>query len=273
MKINHVVYFISFFLLFSCSNTAIISHHWANYVNSNPAQNELSSINNLPVEEDFSFIQLELINLQKDSVVIVTKSGKTYSGIVTKSDFDGYFIKIEKNREIYVGNFEIKSIQFIKSPSVINTPTRQENTTPNATVLKEEISTEINSSTNLSPRKIGIEESSKPRSENDVWNNTNSKFETSKKDIYREPIPNSKNKRKKIQEPFSTASLIALILSPFTRGLGFLAAFIFSAVSLSRIKNNPEKYKGRTLARIIFGLCLAASLIVIFSVALFLALW
>ena len=34
-------------------------------------------------------IQLELINLQKDSVVIVTKTGKTYSGIVTKSDFDG----------------------------------------------------------------------------------------------------------------------------------------------------------------------------------------
>jgi hypothetical protein len=42
---------------------------------------------------------------------------------------------------------------------------------------------------------------------------------------------------------------------------------------MSRIRNNSEKYKGRTLARILFGICLAVSLIVIFAVALLLALW
>jgi len=78
--------------------------------------------------------------------------------------------------------------------------------------------------------------------------------------------------RKKIQEPFSVASLIALILSPFTFGLSFLLSFIFSVVSLSRIRNNPEKYKGRTLARIIFSICLAVSLIFVILIALIIAL-
>ena len=38
-------------------------------------------------------------------------------GLVTKSDFDGYFIKIQNNREIYISNIEIKTINFIKQPS------------------------------------------------------------------------------------------------------------------------------------------------------------
>jgi len=78
--------------------------------------------------------------------------------------------------------------------------------------------------------------------------------------------------RKKIQEPFSIASLVALILSPFTFGIGFLLSFIFSLVSISRIRNNPEKYKGRTLARIIFSICLAVSLIFVLLIALLIAL-
>ena len=109
--------------------------------------------------------------------------------------------------------------------------------------------------------------------ENDVWDNTNSEFEISNSDTPQPVLQSEEISRKKIQEPFSIASLIALILSPFTLGLGFLFSFIFSVVSLSRIRNNPEKYKGRTLARIIFGICLAVSLIFVFLIALLIALW
>ena len=42
-------------------------------------------------------------------------------GTVSKSEYDGYFIKVENNREIYISNIEIKSVQFIKNPTAINT--------------------------------------------------------------------------------------------------------------------------------------------------------
>ena len=40
---------------------------------------------------------------------------KKFMGLVTKSDFDGYFIKIQNNREIYISNIEIKTIQFYQA--------------------------------------------------------------------------------------------------------------------------------------------------------------
>ena len=115
MKLTHVVYIFLLFVLASCSNSAIVSHHWAKYVNSNPENTNLSSsLNNKPVGQLFRLIELEENVPNKDSIVIVTKTGKTYKGIVSKSDYDGYFIKVDKNREIYISNIEIKSIQFIK---------------------------------------------------------------------------------------------------------------------------------------------------------------
>ena len=126
--------------------------------------------------------------------------------------------------------------------------------------------------TTISKEKV-TESTNKNSSENDVWNNTNSEFEVSNSDAPKLVSQNKEKSRKKIQEPFSIASLIALILSPFTPGLGFLLALIFSIKSMSRFRKNPEKYKGKTLARIVFGICLAAYLIVISAVAIFLALW
>ena len=261
MKLNPVVYFFLFFVLASCSNTAIVSNHWAKYVNSNlEITNLSSSLNNKPVHP-IRLIEFEDNFPNKDSIIIVTKTGKTYKGIVSKSDYDGYFIKVENNREIYIGNFEIKSIQFIKNPTLINIQTSAVETTPDTAILKPKISTEkVTESTNKSSL------------ENDVWDNTNSEFEISNSDTPK-PVPQTKEKSgEKIQEPFSIASLVALILSPFTFGIGFLLSFIFSLVSISRIRNNPEKYKGRTLARIIFSICLAVSLIFLFLIALLIAL-
>jgi hypothetical protein len=264
MKLTHVVYIISLFVLASCSNTAIVSHHWAKYVNSNPEITNLSSyLNNKPVNRPIRLIEIEENSPNKDSIVIVTKTGKTYKGIVSKSDYDGYFIKVEKNREIYISNLEIKSIQFIKNPTVTNTQSLAIDLTLDTAIIKTKISSE----------KVA-EPSNNNSLENDVWDNTNSEFEISNSN------PNSPQavfqaeeiSRKKVQEPFSIASLVALILSPFTFGIGFLLSFIFSLVSISRIRNNPEKYKGRTLARIIFSICLAVSLIFVFLIALLIAL-
>lgn len=261
MKLIRLVYIILLFILASCSNTAIVSNHWAKYVNSNPEITNLSSsLKNKPIHP-VRLIQFEDNSTNKDSIVIVTKTGKTYKGIVSKSDYDGYFIKVEKNREIYIGNFEIKSIQFIKNPTVTNIQSLVIDPTPDTVILKPTISKE----------KV-TEPTNKSSIENDIWDNTNSEFEVSNSDTPK-PVSQTKEKsRKKIQEPFSVASLIALILSPFTFGLSFLLSFIFSVVSLSRIRNNPEKYKGRTLARIIFSICLAVSLIFVILIALIIAL-
>ena len=263
MKLTHVVYIFLLFVLASCSNSAIVSHHWAKYVNSNPEITNLSSSLNKKPVNPIRLIKLEENTPNKDSIVIVTKTGKTYKGIVSKSDYDGYFVKIENNREIYISNLEIKSIQFIKNPTVKNTQSLAIDLTLDTAIIKTTISSE----------KVA-EPSNDNSLENDVWDNTNSEFEISNSN----PNPpqavfqSEEISRNKVQEPFSIASLVALILSPFTFGIGFLLSFIFSVVSLSRIRNNPEKYKGRTMARIVFGICLAVSLIFVFLIALLIAL-
>lgn len=263
MKLTHVVYIISFFILASCSNTATISHHWVNYVNSNSEiTNLLSSVNNKSVNNTFRLIELEENDVNKDSIIILTKTGKTYKGIVTKSDFDGYFINIENNREIYISNFEIKSIKFIKNPKTTNIQSLAIDPRNDTTIIKT---------------KISIEKVAEPTNnnslENDIWDNTNSKFEISNSEISNPVDQSEEISRKKVQEPFSVASLVALILSPFTFGIGFGLSLIFSIASLSTIRKNPEKYKGRALARIVLGICLAVILIFVFLIALLLALW
>tara|TARA_Y100000389_G_scaffold199906_1_gene239237 strand:+ start:113 stop:904 length:792 start_codon:yes stop_codon:yes gene_type:complete len=263
MRLTHVIYIISLFVLLSCSSTAIVSNHWAKYVNSNSEiTNLISSLNNTPVNHPIRLIEIEENAPNKDSIVIVAKTGKIYKGIVSKSDFDGYFIKIENNREIYISNLEIKSVQFIKNLTSKIAQSLATEPGPDSAVIKNKISQE----------KVA-EPTNNNSLENDVWDNTNSEFEISNSNSPQSLLQSEKLSRKKVQEPFSKASLVALILSPFTFGIGFLLSFIFSAVSLSRIRNNPEKYKGKTLARIVFGICLAVSLIFVLLVALLIALW
>ena len=169
MKLTQVVYIFLLFVLAACSNSAIVSHHWAKYVNSNPEITNLSSsLNNKPVGQLFRLIELEENAPNKDSIVIVTKTGKTYKGIVSKSDYDGYFVKIENNREIYISNIEIKSIQFIKNPTVTNAQSLPIDLTLDTAIIKTTISSE----------KVA-EPSNDNSLENDVWDNTNSEFEIS----------------------------------------------------------------------------------------------
>lgn len=263
MRLTHVIYIISLFVLLSCSSTAIVSNHWAKYVNSNSEiTNLISSLNNSPVNHPIRLIEIEENAPNKDSIVIVAKTGKIYKGIVSKSDFDGYFIRIENNREIYISNLEIKSVQFIKNLTTTIAQSLATEPGPDSAVIKNKISEE----------KVA-EPTNNNSLENDVWDNTNSEFEISNSNSPQSVLQSEKLSRKKVQEPFSKASLVALISTPFTFGIGFLLSFIFSAVSLSRIRNNPEKYKGKMLARIVFGICLAVSLIFVLLIALLIALW
>ena len=57
MKLIHLVYIISFFVLASCSSTAIVSNHWVNYLNSNSENSPLtSSANNTLLKTSFKLI-------------------------------------------------------------------------------------------------------------------------------------------------------------------------------------------------------------------------
>ena len=52
--------------------------------------------------------------------------------------------------------------------------------------------------------------------------------------------------------PLAKAALISLILSVVTFGLGALVAFVFALYALKKIKENPEQWEGRKLAKIVF---------------------
>ena len=64
-------------------------------------------------------------NPNKDSVEIITTTGRVYRGVVVKSDYDGYFVKLSSDREIYISNNEIKRLTVISS-----TPSVEDNKTP-----------------------------------------------------------------------------------------------------------------------------------------------
>ena len=246
MKLTHVLYVFSLFILASCSNSAIVSHHWAKYVNSNSEITNLrTSLNNKPVDHLIRLIEFEENSPNKDSIVIVTKTGKTYNGIVSKSDYDGYFIKIENNREIYISNLEIKSIQFIKNPTVTNTKALGIDPNPDTAILKT-----------TSPTKKVAEPTNNNPLENDIWDNINSKFETSNSDTPQPGLKSEESSTEKVQEPLSILSFIFTLLG-FITGVGFLLGMIFGAISLSKIKKNPEKFKGKGIAKFSFILSTA----------------
>ena len=117
MKARFFQFFLFILFFSSCSNSKVISNRWVDYINSSTNESLLASkANHFLTNYDFKISNLLNEANKEDSVVIVTKTGKKFKGLVTKSDFDGYFIKIQNNREIYISNIEIKTINFIKQP-------------------------------------------------------------------------------------------------------------------------------------------------------------
>ena len=108
-------------------------------------------------------------------------------------------------------------------------------------------------------------------SPSDVWDNANAEFEQPRNSNTK--IVSKQTNQKKTQEPLSVISFISLVLSPFTAGVGLPLALILSKISLKKIKKNPEKYKGRGLARFTFIvstiIVTVSLLLVIFVIALF----
>lgn len=64
--------------------------------------------------------------LKKDSVEVTTYSGQKYIGVLVKKDPDGYFIKLNNLREIYLAKFEIKNIIYLSKSDERLTPTNEQ---------------------------------------------------------------------------------------------------------------------------------------------------
>ena len=247
MKIT-ILKYISFLLIFvSCTSHKTISNHWLKYVESNFSSNNLSASKNTALAEPKLKLTKPLF-FPQDSVKILTKSGTTYQGIIIKSDFNGYYL-MSNNREIYISNNEIKEITFLN---------------PNKTALSKissnSVIDSVNKSSNIIPK---TKNESQIKNEN-IWDRTNSDF------INKSPPKQVKSSSyKKNMAPFSILSFVSTVLGFFT-GFTFLLGLIFGAISLSKIKKNPEKYKGRGLAIFSFIFSLVMTFIVMLLIVLLL---
>ena len=241
MKAKIFQFLLFIFIFSSCSNNKVISNQWVDYINSSTKESLLASkANHFLTNYDFKISNLLNETNKEDSVVIVTKTGKTFKGLVTKSDFDGYFIKIQNNREIYISNIEIKTINFIKQSSNKVIDTLINNTLETSNNFNREIVDEesLQDSLNLELER-----------KDDVWDDTNSEFESLP--TLESEIVQEKSISNKVQEPFSVLSFIFTLLG-FLTGIGFFFGMIFGGISLSNIKENPEKFKGKGMAKFSF---------------------
>ena len=258
MKKKHLSFLMLILLAASCSVNKKTASHWITYLEPNAEANFFEA-NKDPFISRNTFFRNFTNNIKpkEDSVLITTKNGKNYRGFISKSDFDGYFIKISNNREIYISNLEIKKIQFLES--TMDTK---------VTLLNRDTFFE-NSSFGSSNRSISPTITT--NSPSDVWDNANAEFEQPRNNNTK--ILSKQTNQKKTQEPLSVISFISLVLSPFTAGVGLPLALILSKISLKKIKKNPEKYKGRGLARFTFIvstiIVTVSLLLVIFVIALF----
>ena len=227
--------FILFILIFSsCSNVKVISHQWVDYTNSSTNESILASkANHFHTNYDFKISTLTNEINKQDSVVIVTKTGKNL-GFVTKSDFDGYFIKIQNNREIYINNFEIKPLSFKQLNKKVDDTLVSKPQLPLNNYTKD-----INGNESLQ-NSLNQDTEQKLERSDDPWDRANSEFESYTP--LETEIVQEKKILKKVQEPFSVLSFIFTLLG-FLTGIGFLLGMIFGAISLSNIKN-PENLKG-----------------------------
>lgn len=224
MKITFVKYIIFLLIFNSCTNQKIVSNHWSKYVYSNSSSISLSASRNTVFEEPKLKPTKSVLSLQ-DSVKILTKSGNTHQGIITKSDFNGYYLR-SNNREIYISNNEIKEITFLNS-----------NKTALSKISSNSVIDSVNKRTNIIPT---TKNESQINNEN-IWERTNSDF------INKSPPKQVKSgSYKKNMAPFSILSFVSTVLGFFT-GFTFLLGIIFGAISLSKIKKKSKKYRGKKL--------------------------
>ena len=250
MKTIFVKYIIILLIFNSCTNQKIVYDHWSKYAYSNSSSISLTASRNTVLTEPKLKLTKPLLSPQ-DSVKILTKAGKTHQGIITKSDFNGYYLR-SNNREIYISNNEIKEITFLN---------------PNKTALSKISSNSVIDSANKSANIIPTTKNESQINNENIWDRTNSDF------INKSPPKQVKSSSyKKNMAPFSILSFVSTVLGFFT-GFTFLLGLIFGAISLSKIKKNPEKYKGRGLARFSFIFSLTVIILGLLAILLFLVLF
>ena len=175
-------------------------------------------------------------NPNKDSVEIITTSGRVYRGVVVKSDYDGYFIKLSPVREIYVSNNEIKRLTVLSS-----SPNNQ----PNKTLKTS------------SPSQDYFEDDSLEEQTYD------------EDSIYEE------KKVEPMAILSLIFGVLGFMPIPVVGGLGWIAAVVLAKQSLKKIDRNPEKFKGRGLAyagRVLGIIGISLALLALLILIIFLAL-
>lgn len=148
-------------------------------------------------------------NPNKDSVEIITTTGRVYRGVVVKSDYDGYFVKLSSDREIYVSNNEIKRLTVISS-----TPSVEDHKTP---------------TTKPSTQNYYEDES--------VADNT-----------YTDESTNVERKTEPMAILSLIFGILGFFPIPLIGGLGCIAAYVLGKNSIKKMDRNPKKFKGRGMA-------------------------
>ena len=153
----------------------------------------------------------QFINTDKqDSVEIITTNGRVYRGIVVKSDYEGYFIRLSPEREIYISNNEIKRL------------------------------------TVLSPDNSNLKEDSVPiqQSTEDYFTG-----EVEEENQYAEEAPLFVEKKLETMSLLSFIfGILGFLPVPVIGGLGWIAAVVLAKSGMNKIDQEPNKYKGKGLA-------------------------
>ena len=148
-------------------------------------------------------------NPNKDSVEIITTTGRVYRGVVVKSDYDGYFVKLSSDREIYISNNEIKRLTVISS-----TPPVEDNKPPTA----------------------------KPSTQNYYED------ESVADNTYTDETTYVEQKTEPMAILSLIFGILGFFPIPLIGGLGCIAAYVLGKNSIKKIDRNPKKFKGRGMA-------------------------
>ena len=153
----------------------------------------------------------QFINTDKqDSVEIITTNGRVYRGIVVKSDYEGYFIRLSPEREIYISNNEIKRLTVLSSDN-----------------------------SNLKEDSVTIQQSTE-----DYFTG-----EVEEENQYAEEESVFVEKKLETMSLLSFIfGILGFLPVPVIGGLGWIAAIVLAKSGMNKIDQEPNKYKGRGLA-------------------------
>ena len=149
-------------------------------------------------------------NIKQDSVEIITTNGRVYRGVVVKSDYEGYFIRLSPEREIYISNNEIKRLTVLSSDN-----------------------------SNLKEDSVTIQQSTE-----DYFTG-----EVDEENQYAEEESVFVEKKLETMSLLSFIfGILGFLPVPIIGGLGWIAAIVLAKSGMNKIDQEPNKYKGRGFA-------------------------